>query len=291
MGITRWFQNMPRGQRRSFVLAMLPFLAIPGLAIWHVAVNAWGAAKVDEHLAFLESLGIPTQMETVFPGPENSEDEAMSHPAVVAEFARGEIDRLDRITGDTHGHRLDGLASAGLSWPNRWTGEGADVRNFFDPVRHELEADAARELLDVFAPEHQRLKEIAVALARPKAGWRVEVSIYDGIEQPNFPGLLSIRRLLCAFQEHALFALAVENERLAAEFATATHHAFLHPARPPSTILHYLVSRVYFDQWKAVVHEGIRRGAWSDASLAGFNAMLADMSKDDFSKKKHRLTS
>lgn len=261
------------------MLAMLPFLAIPGLAIWHGVVNHGAAAKVDEHLAFLESTGIPTHMDAIFPGPENSEDEAMSHPALVAEFARGDNDRLSSINRDDHGHRVDGLADH-LSWPSQGTGDGMDVRNFFDPVRHETEAEATRELLDVFAPEHQRLKDIAVALARPKAGWRVEREMYDGLEYLSYPDLMSFMRTTRAFREHAIFALAIEDESLAAEFAAAVHHSILHTARPPSTIMHYLISRVTFGEWMGVLHEGIRRGVWSDASLAEFVAMLASMPED-----------
>lgn len=289
---TRWLPHIPRGQGRTFILVMLPFLLIPGIAIWHWAVNASAMAKVDEHLAWLESIGIPTEMANVFPQRENSDDEVMSHPAMVAEHARSSSDRLNRINGDDHGHRVEGLARSGFSWPRPWEAEAADVRNFFSPVRHETEAEAARDLLGIFAPERQRLEEVAEALKRPRAGWRVEREMYEEVEYPIFPELMSFMTVIRAFQDHTLLALALEDEAHAARFAASVYRGSLHTLRPPATMMHYLISQVYFELWMSLVHEGIRRGAWSDATLAEFDSMIANMPEEQwfFESLKTELT-
>ncbi|MFU8892859.1 MAG: hypothetical protein ACNA8L_04450 [Luteolibacter sp.] len=274
--IVRRLKEMSRTQRKSLIFGLLLFMPIPGLAIWHGVVNHWAGEKVDEHLAFLESTDIPTNFDELFPAPENSDHEMMSHPAMIAETGRPDHEQLDRINGYAHEHRVDGLAEGGLRRPGFWAGEATDVRNFFDPVRHETEAEAARELRRIFAPERERLENIADAFARPKAGWRAEREYYDGLELLHYPDLFQIRKMVSALQDHAILAMVLGDEASAARLLTAIHHANLHSTRDAPSVIHFLLATVYFDVWTESIREGIRRGCWSDPTLRDFGAMLTN---------------
>jgi len=269
-------KSMPRGQRRSLFLGLLLFSPIPGLAIWHGLVNHWAGKQLDGHLAFLEAVGIPTHLHQISPDPENSDAEAMSHPAMIEEFNRHESEQLKRIDAYEHGHRIGGLSEGGFRRPSLVNGEILDVRSFFEPPRHDTETDAANELIATFLSERQRLREIAIALARPKAGWRAEPMHYEGIEFLQYPELMQTRRIVSALEEHTLLAMAAGDTELATEFLTAIHHAGLHSSREAHSLIHYLLARIYFDLWLELIREGIRREAWGEPTLVKFDGMLAN---------------
>jgi len=270
-------------RRAAIILSFAPFAMIGVIALWYGWVNYQAARDADAFLARLEAEGIPTRFERLFPPVENPEETMMGHPAMISELAMRHDDRMNRIDRDYHGDRISGMSENSFKRPMRGLGQRADVRLFFDPVRHETPGEAAREMLEGLAPEIERLGGLAEALARPRAGWemtRTPGGQY-GFDEIDFGDRLFLMRFSGLATDVVLLHLADEDPDSAVGWIDGIFDFHRHLTTPPMIMLDGLVSAVAFVQASDLIHEGVAHGVWEERHLAAFEGRLAKLAPQD----------
>lgn len=239
-------------------LACLPFaLGALGAGYFGV-VNWWGERKLAEHRSWLVANGYAVTLRDYFPPVANPSDDVLQHPVLVTELATGSppIDVYEELTRS----RLAGLA-AGEPEVNRECGEHAAVRAWFDPPRHASEAEAAREILTALAGQKPRVAGWVEVLRRPDFGRRASLSAY-GADQLRIVGCNRNMRKL------AILQLTAGDAAAAADLLDAQLKSVAHLNRRPDLLSGMAATEIIANCAQPVLHEGIVRHAWDEATLA-----------------------
>lgn len=269
-------------RRAALVLSFLPFVMIGLIALWYAWVNFKANRAVDAHLAWMESQGYPTLMDHFYPEMENPDNAMMHHPAMIEEMDLPESARLNRLHADYYGHRIHDLAEFGMTSPRRNLGERPDVRTYFDPVRHETAAEAARELLDALAPELARLDVLVAAFARPDTGWTIT---REDAGEGEFDLILmgkkfELFRITGLIGEIAQLHIALGDPDAAAAMVGAILDFHRHLTTPPLVLLDALISSITVGMVSDLIQDGIAGGVWKEPHLAHMEERLAKLSPE-----------
>ncbi len=233
-----------------------------GVVNWH------GERKLAEYGEWLRTEGYAATLDEYYPAAANPEEDVLQHPAMVAEVAAE--DQLTQVHGGWLLSRLPGLAK-NLPKADPERGERQDVRAWFDPPRHATEEEAAREILGALSSEQQRMDGLIEALQRPQCAWQVRENAgfrWAGEQQ-------SVMLRLSGFaKDLAILHLAVGDSEAAAALLEAELKLAADLYRLPSPYS-CLLAHVILERSQSILHEGITRQAWSEATLARLDSRIA----------------
>ena len=213
----------------------------------------------------MKAEGLPTTFEEAFGPVPPAEEDVFQHPALVEEFARKDVDRLN---GARH-FQFPNLTSKWEGQPD--LGKAADFRQMPEPARtQDEEAAVARELLAMLEPQSRRFDALAEAFRRPRWHWGADVE--------------SVVHRACMFKSLGLFAKLRATLRLAAgqpDLAAEDVHELIvlekqFAAHPGSAVSHLILLELD-RQTSRAIWEGVKRRAWTDEQLAGFQSELTPL--------------
>jgi len=255
-------------KRRSRVLLLLllsPLVLAACVAAFYGFENWRGLRSFEREVAAMKAEGLPTTFEEAFGPVPPAEEDVFQHPALVEEFARKDVDRLN---GARH-FQFPNLTSKWEGQPD--LGKAADFRQMPEPARtQDEEAAVARELLAMLEPQSRRFDALAEAFRRPRWHWGADVE--------------SVVHRACMFKSLGLFAKLRATLRLAAgqpDLAAEDVHELIvlekqFAAHPGSAVSHLILLELD-RQTSRAIWEGVKRRAWTDEQLAGFQSELTPL--------------
>lgn len=277
-------KNTRAWKRRWKITAFSPFL-LAGLIYGGYAVYNHSAERAyQQFVTSWENRGETLDINALFPEPENLEKDFFSHAAVIDEINKPRDKRLSPL----YRMGVPGITTNSRNYNNpgqngtHAMGMPRNVRLWLDPAEPGIsERQAAIKCLNLIAPVSKRLDALSEASKRPRSYFSRGFN-EDGAMTDNGTMLqrFNISRCTSLFGDRALLLLLAEKETEAAEDMQTILRVWNHFSQDHS-LVGYLISAAHLSSLESPLWEGLRIHAWSDESLAAFEAKLSAINKHE----------
>lgn len=272
-------------KHRWKIVAIAPFVLALGLVIYYTAYRVLAEKQHDKFTKSWAAKGESMDIEILIPEKRtvDTADDFFSHPGVIAELAKPYGSRISRLSRSG----IAGLSDVSSDYSNphgngnHTMGSASDVRMWLDPHEPALsEKEAAKKILGLIEPLSLRLLPIIEASHR-KGAWFPRSFDSTGLPLANATsnrfGAIYFASVIC--DRAILHIIAGNEEKAAADLLAAirlTNHF-----RRDDNLLGFLIGTSQISILEKPLWEGLKRHAWSDASLSTFEKMLSLMNEQE----------